>query len=138
MDLNGPPVYVIDSMAPGGMFWPGPNKSDEILQSQMRPVFSARPEMYIPIPGDSDEGVIRQKINSLFDDMFAQMVFAESADECLALLAEFKTKSKQLGSDKLERLANEIYQENRKKAGLQSRFCLSDAIAKCDYGAVRF
>ena len=118
MDLNGPPFYAIDSMAPGGMFWPGPNKSDEILQNQMRPVFSARPEMYIPIPGDSDEGIIRQKINSLFDDMFAQMVFAESADECLALLAEFKTKSKQLGSDKLERLANEIYQENRKKAGL--------------------
>jgi ABC-type glycerol-3-phosphate transport system substrate-binding protein len=117
MDIGSAWFYAIDGAMPGNYDWPGPNENDKMLLQQNKPGFTASPEMYIPIRGDSDEGIIRGKIDTLFNDYFARMVFAETADQCLAELANFKADAKKIGIDKLERLATEIYQANMKKAG---------------------
>ena len=78
----------------------------------MTPYFTAGPELYVPIRGDSDVGIIRQQVDKLFEDYFARMVFAETEDEAVSLIAEFQEKAGQAGLAQFEAEATRIYRAN--------------------------
>ena len=78
----------------------------------MTPYYTTGPELYVPIRGDSDIGIIRERVEKLFEDYFARMVFAESEEEAVSLIAEFQEKAGQAGLAQFEAEATNIYRAN--------------------------
>jgi ABC-type glycerol-3-phosphate transport system substrate-binding protein len=115
--LDLPPIITFDGVAPGGRTWDGPSQKNLDFIEMLNPYFKSGPELYVPIRGDSEIGIIRQKINTLFDDYFARMVFADSEAEAVALIAEFQDKAKQAGLDQLETELTRVYRANLAKLG---------------------
>ena len=110
--LNLPPILNLDGIAPGGPNWDGPREKDLAYTELMSPYFTSGPELYVPIRGDSDVGIIRERVEKLFEDYFARMVFADTEDEAVSLIAEFQEKAAQAGLDKYEAEATRIYRAN--------------------------
>jgi len=111
------PFFNLDGVKLGGSMWDGPKQKDLDFIELMSPYFTAGPELYVPIRGDSDVGIIRERVDKLFDDYFARMVFAETEDEAIELIAEFQTKAKRAGLGQYENEATRIYRNNLAKSG---------------------
>lgn len=116
--FNLPPILNLDGIAPGGPRWSGPSEDALAYTELMSPYFTSGPELYVPIRGDSDVGVIRERVDTLFDDYFARMVFAETEAEAVSMIAEFREKAAQAGLAQYEAEATRIYRDNLAKSGM--------------------
>ncbi len=110
--LHLPPIFTLDGVKLGAPRWNGPDEKAIAFVEMMTPYFTAGPELYVPIRGDSDVGIIRQQVDKLFEDYFARMVFAETEDEAVSLIAEFQEKAGQAGLAQFEAEATRIYRAN--------------------------
>ena len=111
--LHLPPIITLDGIKLGAPRWQeGPSENAIAFVEMIKPYFTAGPELYVPIRGDSDVGIIRQQVEKLFEDYFARMVFAETEEEAVSLIAEFQEKAGQAGLAQFEAEATRIYRAN--------------------------
>ncbi|MBC8079180.1 MAG: extracellular solute-binding protein, partial [Gorillibacterium sp.] len=73
-------------------------------------------EYLTPLP-ESEEGVIKQKIDDLYKEGFAKMVFAKSDDEVLSILTKLISDMDKAGQEKLFDFSEKQWSKNREKLG---------------------
>ena len=111
--LHLPPIIALDGIKLGAPRWQnGPDPKAIDFVERMKPYYTSGAELYVPIRGDSDVGIIREQVDKLFEDYFARMVFAETEEEAVSMIAEFQEKAGQAGLAQFEAEATSIYRAN--------------------------
>ncbi|GAA0323689.1 hypothetical protein GCM10008967_12750 [Bacillus carboniphilus] len=67
-----------------------------------------------PLP-DSEEGIIQQRVNDIFEESFAKMLFAKNDDEVLAILEQAQKDAESVGHQKLLDFQTDKWQDNLDK-----------------------